>query len=491
MGCFILKVLVGCIYHESNTFNPFPTDLSGFVILEGNDMLSKLASVQIFEDHGFEVVPSIFASGLPSGTVKKETYELLTSKIMKTLENETDIDGIWLHFHGSMNVEEVGSGELALLKEIRKVVGSTTPISIALDIHANVSNELHKYANIIRSYRTVPHIDQAETEIITAKLLVDSLINNKQINPVYKKLPIVIGGDTAIDSHEPLKSIFNRLNEIESLPGILSASFFIGFSWADTDHTGSSIIIVPESNSYKEMAINKAEELANYIDNRKHEFKFQSLALNPYLAVKKALDANCSPVFISDTGDNTTGGAAGINTELLKITLDMNNPKDKKICIAAIFDESAYEICSTYSCNDLVKLKVGIDYDKYSESVAVEGILKAKGDLLGFTSDKVGKTCTLSVGNIDLVIANKAESFITIDHFKAAGLKIEDYDVVVVKQGYLFPELTEVAELSIFALTQGATYQYFYKLPFKHIPENMYPFNDDKITIFNENEGEL
>jgi len=483
-----LKVLVGCIYHESNTFNPFPTDLSDFVIIENNEMLNKIASVQTFKNYGFEVIPSIFASGLPSGTVKKKAFFYIIEKVIKKLEKEPDINGIWFHLHGSMNVEDIGSGELTLLKTIREVVGNNVPISITLDIHANIPDELHKYANIIRSYRTVPHTDQKETEVITAKLLIDCILNKRLYKPIYKKLPFIIGGDTAIDSHEPLKSILKTLYEIESLPGIISVSFFIGFSWADTKNIGSSIIIIPDSCKDAKLANRKVKELASYVDARKHEFNFQSLALEPHLAVEKALETSLSPVFISDTGDNTTGGAAGINTELLKIILNANNSKNKKICIAAIYDEKAYEICSSHSLGDSVNVKVGIDYDKYSESITLEGVLKAKGDLLGFTSDRVGQTCSLSIGGIDLVVANRAESFITKDHFKAAGLDINEYDFIVVKQGYLFPELSEMAVLNIFALTQGATYQHFYKLPFRHLPKDMYPFNNDKNKLYQARE---
>jgi microcystin degradation protein MlrC len=75
------------------------------------------------------------------------------------------------------------------------------------------------------------------------------------------------------------------------------------------------------------------------------------------------------------------------------------------------------------------------------------------------------------------VIANKGDSFITVGHFNAAGLNMDDYDVIVVKQGYLFAELAALAKLHIMALTPGATYQLFHKLEFHHIPRPCYPFD--------------
>ena len=45
--------------------------------------------------------------------------------------------------------------------------------------------------------------------------------------------------------------------------------------------------------------------------------------------------------------------------------------------------------------------------------------------------------------------------------WEAAGAYCADYDIVVVKQGYIFPELKEMGALSIMSLTDGATYQFW------------------------------
>jgi microcystin degradation protein MlrC len=51
--------------------------------------------------------------------------------------------------------------------------------------------------------------------------------------------------------------------------------------------------------------------------------------------------------------------------------------------------------------------------------------------------------------------------------------------VIVVKQGYIFPELKEKAAFSVMSLTQGATPQDTRIIPFKQIMRPMYPI--DKI----------
>jgi microcystin degradation protein MlrC len=141
-----MKVLTGCVYHETNTFNPNKTNLKNFVLDEGNSINERLASTEVFNENKVEVIPSIYATALSSGIVTYETFRYLSDKILSIVKTNQDIDGVWLHLHGSMVVENIGSGDLQLLKEVREVIGDGIPISLTLDIHANIPKELSKYA---------------------------------------------------------------------------------------------------------------------------------------------------------------------------------------------------------------------------------------------------------------------------------------------------------------------------------------------------------
>lgn len=466
-----MRVLVGCFYHETNTFNPQSTDVEDFILIEGENMLDRLGCTKEFEKNQVEILPSIYATGLSSGIVKKEAFDYFVNKIVSVLKNEGNIDGVWLHLHGSMIVEGVGSGELALLKELRLHISEDTPISLTLDIHGNIPEELRELVNIVRSYRTVPHIDQLETERITAELLIDFIRNDKDFTPIFKKLPLVICGEKALGKGEPLRSIFNKLNEIESLKGIATASFFLGHVWSDSPHTGASIFVVPDSSEFIDVANDVCLQIEKFINERKYQFDFDTLALEPDEAIEKALNETGKPIFISDSGDNTTAGAPGYNTVLLQMLMNrsLNN---KKVVVASVLDKSAYEELTKYEVGDKVSVMVGGGYDENSEKVHLEGVLKAKGDLLGYLNaenDKVGEVCTVSVGDLDVIIANRGDSFISLNHFKRAGLSFEEYDVIVLKQGYLFDELAKVSKLDILALSPGATFLLIKELVYENV----------------------
>ncbi len=474
-----MRIIVGNWYQESTTFNPIVMDERSFVFFEGEESKYRVAATEALEKRGIEVIPTIYATAISGGCVTEGAYRFFADKIINVLKREKDIDGIWLHLHGAMEVVNIGSGEAALLKEIREIVGDEIPISLTLDLHGNIDPDVPKLANIIRGYRTAPHTDQEETERITANMLADCIERKAEIKPVFKRIPMITPGEKATGKTEPMKTILNKLKEYESMEGILVANYFNGHAWTDAPNTSASAIVVPESEEYRELANKVAGELADYVFSLRQEFKFPMLTLKPKEAIERALNENKKPVFISDSGDNTTGGAAGLDTVLLRELVN-KDLKNKKVLVAAIYDEITYTSLEKFEEGQKVSIEVGADFDEYSAPVKLEGIIKAKGDLLGYQTSKndvIGKVCTISDGMLDVVIANHGDSFTTINHFVKAGLEINDYDVIIVKQGYLFDELIEIAELEILALTPGATYQLVEELEFKHLIRPMYPLD--------------
>src|SRR5690625_7245538 len=112
------------------------------MLREGEDMLNRLGFNSELRKNNIDIVPSIYATGLSSGIVKKETFEYFVNKIISQLKTADELDGVWLHLHGSMIVEEVGSGELALRKEIRKCITDKVPISLTWEITASMPKEI-------------------------------------------------------------------------------------------------------------------------------------------------------------------------------------------------------------------------------------------------------------------------------------------------------------------------------------------------------------
>lgn len=476
-----MKIAVGMFYHEANSFNPSKLQKEDMVYFEGEEVLKRVYATEIFKNKGVELVPLIYAVALPNGIVDRQAYDYFSDRIISVLQSNQDVDAVFLHLHGSMEVDGLGSGEYFLIERIRKLLGSDVIIGLTLDFHANTDERLPLLVNVIRNYRTVPHRDQEETEHIVARTMLEFLDKSIAPIPQFIRLPYAIHPEKALSSTWPLKEIFNRLEEYEKLEGIAIASLGCGMVWCDCATLATNVIVTPSKPEFTQKAKNIAKEIADYVYSLRDSFEYEQLPLFPHDAAKYAVEFKYdSPVFISDSGDNTTGGAVGDHTIMLREFLSIRDLKGKKILVTSIWDEKCVNECWEHSIGDVFEVSVGKNYDENTKAVKIKGILKSKGSLLGYMGcekDPVGRCVTLSVGQIDLCIIDRPGSFISKGHFGSmgAGLNIEDYDIIVVKQGYLFVELRTIAKLAIIALTPGATHQILEALEFKKIKPPVYP----------------
>lgn len=466
-----MKILSGLIYHESNTFNPFLTGLDQFVVREGEEILDRFASTAAFRAAGVEVVPSVYATAFSSGPVTREAYDHLKGCLLRAVEEHPDLDGIWLHLHGAMLIDGVGAAEVDLLEEVRERVGPEVPISVALDPHGNLDPRVPELATVLRSYRTIPHVDQPEIERRTAHHLLDILDGKVQGGSVaYSRVPLVISGDIPLSASSPLSDILAELDEVEALPGIMDASFFVGFAWADVSQCGASVLVVPERPEFAALAQEQADRIGRLVLARSPEFTFETPTLDVAETVDAFASTGAAPLMVSDSGDNTTGGGVGYSTVILREVL--NRRPDARICVSTIWSPDTVQALHGHSLNDPVRVVIGMGHDEYSRPIEVQGVLKAKGDLLGYMSsakDTIGTACTIAVGDVDVVVTDQPGSFVTLHHFRAAGLDPAGYSAIVVKQGYLFPEMAELAGAHIMCLTPGATYQMIEQLEYQHV----------------------
>ena len=57
------------------------------------------------------------------------------------------------------------------------------------------------------------------------------------------------------------------------------------------------------------------------------------------------------------------------------------------------------------------------------------------------------------------------------------GINVNDYKTIVLKMGYLFPDLKQISQKNIFALTPGSSTNLFDTIDYKHIRRPMYPID--------------
>lgn len=481
-----MKVLIASFTAESNSWNPFHEKLEQFDIGYEEKVLDYMFCRDVFEANGIEAIPTIYANGGAAGYIEKEAFMFIADQIISTVkERKDELDGILMFLHGASHVVDLeeDAGELYILERIREIVGYELPIAITMDPHGNVTERYTQLANIIRCYRQSPHWDREECHHDVAELFVKLLKNPRPVKPEYVRVPILVGGQRSVSADEPMCWINELLDQTEQLEGIMSASYHIGYSHADSALCGAGVIVVPESAEYQELAALKAQEIYQFVMDNRDVFHFTGYALEPDEAIEEAVTTDKWPVFMTDAGDNATGGAYAYNTLLLKMFLAREDLNNKKVLFATINDPKACAELMTHAVGDRVGCLLGTAIDEESRPVRIEGEITAMGDLFTYYAypHKIGDTVTVKLDGKDIyvVVANHLTAFREIQQFERAGLNYRDYDIIVVKQGYLYTEELELAGRDIMALTPGITFQNVEKLEFKNLLRPMYPHDKE------------
>ena len=480
-----MKVLMGKFSSESNEHSQSLMTFEKFVFKYGEECLDAMYARHIFEDEGIELIPTIAAIGHPHGLVTKDAFDFILSRFVQGVkEHLHEIDGIFLFLHGASKVIDLpgASAEHAIVREIRKIVGPYMPIALVMDPHGNLSDELVNNVNILRCYRHSPHIDIQETYEFVARKFIDLLRHRQDIHPIYYRVPIIIGGEKSVSFDEPMVSINKMLDEAEATGRIMSASYHIGYLRHDDDKLGCGVVVVPKTIKDKAFADMWARKILAFAYGKRHEFHYHGNVAEPKEAIDQVIAYDKGTCFVTDSGDNVGSGADGFNTYVLRQVLEKEDLRGKHFLFAAIVDKAAYAYLINKKVGNQVHFMLGENIDELSKSVEIEGEIIAKGltSSLYIGREDVGSCISVRIKdtNIVVVVEYDAIQYGDLDQFESSGLKIDEYDVIVVKQGYISDDFNRYGSYCVMSLTDGPTNQRSEKLQFKMIARPMFPYDD-------------
>lgn len=480
-----MKVVVGHFSSESNEHSRSLMTFDKFVFKFGEEMINSMYVRDIFEEAGITLIPSIYARGHPHGLVTFDAFTFILSRFKQAIEEELhEIDGIFLFLHGASKVIGLqgGSAEHQIIKEIRRIVGPYMPIALVMDPHGNLSSTLVSQVNILRCYRQSPHTDIAETYRFVARKFIHLLKERRDIHPIYYKVPILIGGEKSVSSDEPMHSINALCDAAEDTGRIMSASFHIGYLRHDGDKLGCGVVVVGNRAKDQAYAVQWAKKIRAFAYAKRHEFHYHGNVEECDVALEKVVAFPQSPCFLTDSGDNVGSGADGYNTFVLQQVLQLKNWNNKTFLFAGIVDKEAYSYLYHKCIHDHVDFYVGCDIDAMSRPIHIKGEIVARGVVNQLYNDKkdIGSAITVKLENapVSVVVEYDAIQYIDMDQFKCSGLKIDDYDIIIVKEGYISDDYEKYGKYCVMSLTQGPTYQKSENLVFHQIYRPMFPYDD-------------
>jgi microcystin degradation protein MlrC len=473
------RIAIAGIAIESSTFSPAKTVEEDFKARVGTDVFTfyPFLSKDSINRNKAEWIPTIRGHALPGGIVTKEAYESLVNKTLTMLKKNMPYDGLFFDIHGAMSVEEIDDPEGDFIKKIRNVIGYETLISTSMDLHGNVSVELAEETDLITCYRMAPHEDALESKKRAVENLLERL-ESKKGKPLYKariEVPILLPGEKTSTRIEPGKSLYAKVNPITKSPGIIDAGIWLGYPWADEPRNHGVIMVTGDNKNAVGQA---AEYLAESFWNVKDEFEFVAPVASLDESLNLALKSKEIPYIISDMGDNPTAGGAGDVTwtlrELLKREEFINN-NGPSVIYASIPGPELTKKAIEIGVGNEVEALVGAQIDnRYSPPIKIKGKITAIKH-----GDKYAETeVVVQSGSIKIIVTKKRKPYHKLSDFTELNINPNESDIIIVKIGYLVPELYNINKGWTMALTPGGVDQDLDRLDYKRIKRPMFPLDD-------------
>ena len=419
---------------------------------------------------GVTFMPTLVATAVPGGPVARDTYDAIKAEFLKDLQALLPLDGLYLPMHGAMFVDGMEDAEGDWYAAARAVVGPNCLMSASYDLHGNISKRIIDNLDMLSAFRTAPHIDREETMIRACDMLTHCLAGKIRPTLMWATVPVLMPGERSSTEWDPGKRLWAQLPEMNRMPGILDVSLLVGYVWADEPRSAASVVVTG-TDPAAEARI--AKELAEQYWSARKEFAFGTQTCSLEDCITRAMESKTSPAVLADSGDNPTGGGNGDQATVLAALLAR---RATGVVFGGIADRPAVEACYKAGVGATLPLSIGATLDAIaSKPVKVQATVKA----LLENVDPAKREAAVQIQGVTLILSAYRRPYHEIADFRKLGVDPRSARILVVKSGYLEPQIKAIANPNLMALTDGAINQ-----DILHLPKNVhrpptYPFVDD------------
>ncbi|MCW5515863.1 M81 family metallopeptidase [Muriicola sp. Z0-33] len=477
------RIAIAGLAIESSTFSPARTHEEAFHARVAEEVFTfyPFLSEDAINRKRAEWIPTLRAHALPGGMVTREAYDSLVGKTLKMLKENGPYDGLFFDIHGAMSVEGIEDPEGDFIIKVREVIGTAPIISTSMDLHGNVSERLAQHSDLITCYRMAPHEDALESKKRAVDNLLERLESGKG-KPAYKAwipVPILLPGEKTSTRIEPGKSLYAKVDPVTQQDGIIDAAIWIGYAWADESRNHAVVMVTGDD---KTVVADAAEMLASSFWDAREDFEFVAPVAPLKESIDMALASQKKPFMISDMGDNPTAGGAGDVTWTLQQLLarpEFKTENAPSLIYASIPGPELVNKAVAAGIGARISGTAGAAIDnRYAPPIQLTGTITAieHGDTHAETE------VVVKVGSVNVIVTKKRKPYHRETDFTHLGLNPRETDIVVVKIGYLVPELYDMRADWIMALTPGGVDQDLERLGYKNIKRPMFPLDKDMAT---------
>lgn len=476
-----LRVFIGLIGTETNTFAPMPTTMSSFrefcLVRDASRDRGKIGYLSVLrnraEADGHEVVETISAFAQPSGRTLKSVYESLREEILADLRSAGKVDIVFMGLHGAMVAQGYDDCEADILTRIRSIVPNAV-IGTLLDPHCHLSSAMVEAADVIVLGKEYPHTDFGHR----AHDLYDLCHRTArgEISPVAALLDTKIVGFYPTHS-SPMKEIVAELKDAEAMPSVLSAGIAHGFPWADVADVGTRVLVYTDDDT--SLARDLCVRFAQRLYDARH------LLAPDYPSIEESLDRAAQlkgSSVLGDFADNPGGGGAGDSTYVLHAMLERGV---ENAAFGALWDPLVAAISAEVGPGGKVDVRLGgkagrasgTPLDVSAEVINVVQDFDAPG--LNFRQ-RMGCTAWLRVGGIDVTVCSLRAQIFHPEAFTGLGINLAAKHLTVVKsQTHFQAAFGPVSDHLWLISSPGALDTDFARLPYTKRDPVYFPRIDD------------
>ncbi|MBK8090693.1 MAG: M81 family metallopeptidase [Verrucomicrobiaceae bacterium] len=487
------RVLISGLFHETHTFLDGTTGLGDFHITRGQDMLmakgdsSPLGGVlELAEEFGWEVLPTVDYRAQPSATVEDDVVETFWKDFINHAEPHFSqpLDAFYFVLHGAMTSQRIQDVEGELLQRIRAIPAlAKLPLFGVFDLHANFTARMAALSECLVGYRENPHTDAREAACVSARLLQRCLSSGELPHQKVQICSIVWPPTGTATSNDPMKTLETMAREMEKRSGIWSVSVVAGFAFADTKDTGVSLLATGTDQQ-------AMEDCLKSLSAKAHELRGLGNVIDPPLneIMELVLAATSGLTVLVEPSDNIGGGAPGDGTGLLRALLDFE-VANSAICIA---DPAAVKAAAASGIGSRVTLSIGgkgSRLDAGPVELEVEVIALSDGcfeledkqsHLASMCGDRfdMGPTAVVRHTGLTILLTSTKTPPFDLGQWRSQGIEPTQLSVIAVKAAVAHRRAYDpIAARMLWVDTPGPCSSNLKTLPYKHIRRPIYPLD--------------
>lgn len=468
------RIAIGGFLHESHSFAPRPTSYADFVhpagfprLTEGAAMLEAVrgtsvpaaGALAVAEAANVSIVPLAWCFANPAGPVQDEAFERIAALICAALSHTLDeapLDGVYLDLHGAAVVESFPDAEGELLRRVRAIVGDM-PLTISLDPHANLTQQMVTLADAVVPFRTYPHVDMKDAGAQAMRLLLQRIDRGQPWARAFRQFDFWLPLGTQCTLMPPMSEVMTERASLAERLDTIELAFCFGFPYADFADCGPAVAAYADTQAKADAA---ADAFAAHVSAREASFVQDTLpaAEAVFEAMRLATRAS-KPIVIADTQDNPGGGGHGDTTGLLA---ELVRQKAKGAVLCLINDAASVAACQAAGEGASLSLSLGgksdgLPFDCSARVLKLtDGRFTLTGPMGAGNPGNLGPCALIDIDGVRVMVVSHKMQALDQAILRHVGVEPSECPILVLKSSVHFrADYGPIAEKIIVGIAPG------------------------------------